>query len=166
MGFSAKGNVNDDKMDFSPVPVGDYKLALVKAERKESQTAGNFYLNLQFSVVGGEHKKRVIFAIFNIENSNEVAQKIGRGDLSDLMMAVGVGDLKSMWDVKPLLNKPFKAKLSIKTDEKYGDKNIISAYYPSSEKVSSNPFEEDEDKSKKKKKKDKKKGKKSKDVPF
>ena len=161
MGFSAKGNVNDDKMDFSPVPVGDYKLALVKAERKESQTAGNFYLNLQFSVVGGDYKKRVIFAIFNIENSNEVAQKIGRGDLSDLMIAVGVGDLKSMWDVKPLLNKPFKAAMGIKTDAQYGDKNIIKKYYPSSEddssSSSSEPWDDVPEKPKKKKKKGKKK---------
>ncbi len=162
MSFNA--NDYDTSDDFgSVVPAGEYTLALVKAERKKSSTAGNYYLNCQFN---GKYdgKPLVVWHIFNLKNSNTTAQEIAERDLAKFMKAVGVKVLKDKWDVSKLLNKPFIARLTVQKDEEYGDKNKISGWKPL--ESSSALLKEDKKKKKKKKKKKDKKKKKNSGVPF
>lgn len=162
MSFKASENKNEG---FKPVPRDKYKLVLLKAERKESNNKpGNFYLNAQFSIAKGEYENRRIFHIFNLENSNETATEIGRGELAALMLACGVSDLADMWDVTPLMNKPFDGRVGIDKNEQFGDRNKITEFIQGEGgEDNSVPWG---DEPKKKKKKKKKKGKKSDDVPF
>ena len=162
-----------DNTDFKPVPAGTYTIALVKAERKASQNAGNYYMNSQFTIVKGEHKKRVIFNICNLTNSSGTAQDIAEGFLSSFMDAAGVDELKDKWDWSKLLNMPVIAKVKIRKDDEYGDKNEITGFIVGKAGTDSSdtPWEEEgkkKGKKDKKKKKGKKKGKKTKDsdVPF
>lgn len=169
MGFKASDKKEGE--GFQIMPAGEYTLALVKFERKESQTAGNFYANCQFSVTKGEFKKRVVFLILNLENANDTAQEIAEAQLRGLMDATGVGEIKNSWTLKPLLNKEFKATIKIRKDDTWGDKNEIANFIPKEDgaKTSSNdadPFGDDEPEKKKKKKKKKGKKNKKSDVPF
>lgn len=157
---------------YSPVPAGKYKLALVKAERKAARKEGNYYLNCQFIIVKGEYKKRTVFHMFNLENTTEQAQEIGRNQLKEMMMACGVKSLKDMWSVDKLLNKPFDAVIGIEKSDEYGDRNKINRFVFDKEEMPDDPMpdtvDEDpfDDEPKKKKKKKKKKKDKSDDVPF
>ncbi len=162
MGFKA-GEHKDKAGDFGLLPLGDYQLALVKSERRESNTAGNYYLNLTFRVVKGEFTKRVIFVMLNLKNSNQVAQDIAEGQLAGLMLAVGVDELEDKWNLTSLMNKPFSANVGIQKskDPAYADKNEIKKYHPnkgeSSKKSANTGFDFGENTGEKKKKKKKKK---------
>jgi len=167
--FKSKDH-QQEQMDFSPIPTGEYTMHLVKSERKESSTSGNYYLNCQFSVTKGKFAKRVIFEIINLKNSNEKAQSIAEGQLSALMEAIGVGTLNDKWDLTPLMNKEFKAKVSTQKSEGYDDRNKISMYVPISKAKATDDEPKEagtgagstpwDDEGKKKKKKKKKKNKK------
>lgn len=167
MSFNANDYDTSDNIG-SVAPAGEYTLALVKAERKESSTAGNYYLNCQFN---GKYdgKPLVVWHMFNLKNSNTTAQEIAERDLAKFMKAVGVKVLKDKWDISQLLNKPFTARLTIQKDEQYGDKNKIAGW--KALEGSSDSFKEKKKGKKNKKnknKKNKKKGKKKKGsgVPF
>lgn len=171
-----KGFSTDDYtgQNFDAIPADEYQLALVKAERKQSKTPGNYYLNCQFTVTKGEFKKRVIFHMFNLENANETAVEIAENNLREFMMSVGVTSIRDPWDLSKLMNIPFTAKVVVQKSDEYGDSNKIKRFVPldgegtttdhMASKGSEKPPWEDEDEETpsngKKKKKDKKKDKK------
>ena len=129
--------------DFSPVPDGMYEVTLVDAEIKETKAKDGHYLNLRFDITSGDCANRVIFTTINVNNKNPKATGIGLGQLKQLAAATGKTDwyesLKSCtsWaDAEARLNTlhntmcniPVMAKVVVKRDEKYGDKNDIKAF--------------------------------------
>lgn len=166
MSFNAEDHNTDNR--FEPFPEGRYKLALTKAVRKESKTAGNFYMNCQINVVNGEFKGRTIFMILNLQNSNSTAQEIAEADLARIMKACRVRNLSDKWNLEPLMGIPFEAEVVITESTGYDPKNEVKKIYfeEFDSKASGggskggDPWDQPEEggKKKKKKKKDKKKG--------
>jgi hypothetical protein len=150
--FKAKDHKGDSN-NFEPIPAGEYTVALVKSEKRDSQTIGNKYLNLQFTITEGEHARRIIFMILNLKNSNEIAQKIAEENLAAFMNSAGVPELQDIWDLSPLLNKEVRVRLKIRKSPEYGDSNEIAAFLGTAIE-------------KPKKKGKKKKGKNKSNIPF
>lgn len=128
MAFNAK-----DHKRANVIPAAQYKLAMVKYERKQgAKNAANEYLNCTIKVVEGEFQGFTIFTMLNLKNDSDVAQEIGRADLAAFMVSCGIKSLESMWDISSMLNVEFDAKVKVKPDDGYGDKNDIGVYIPMS----------------------------------
>lgn len=125
---------------FEVIPEGWYNMLVEESEVKPTKDAvdtGNCYLKLKLKVIDGQYANRVIFTNLNIKNSNEVAEKIAKAQLSALCHAIGV---LNFTQTEQLHNIPFKAKVKIskgglkdKNDpsgERYDDQNNIALYKP------------------------------------
>lgn len=121
---------------FEPLPVGKYPVAITKAEIKASKSGGS-YFNFKLTVLDGEFKSRTLFHMCTLENSNEKAVQIGRGQMKDMLIALGF-ETPSFDSIMDLEGHKAIATVAIKTDE-YGAKNVIKKFekYTTSE---STPF--------------------------
>lgn len=128
MGF----NADDHEIKLAPTGT-KCTMMLVKSKKKESgKNPGNFYLDCQFKIIGGDYANRVIFNMYNLENSNPVAEEMGKAELANLMKAVRVASIGSMWDLTDLMNIPFEGELKLEESDDYGDSNKIKTYSPAS----------------------------------
>lgn len=110
---------------YDPLPKGDYKLKCTEAEEKETRSGG-VMIAATFEVVGGEHDGRKVWNNYNIHNSSEKAQKIGREQVASWAKACGKPNATSFDE---LLERPFTAVLDIeKGKDGYSDKNRIVGY--------------------------------------
>ena len=95
--FDNAFDVNDmpesQQMDFAPLPAGEYTCAIKTAEIKPTKDGTGKYVNLLWEVQDGEFARRTLFAIINIKNKSEVAEKIGKAQLGDIMRANGIATL-------------------------------------------------------------------------
>ena len=95
--FDNAFDVNDmpesQQMDFAPLPAGEYTCAIKTAEIKPTKDGTGKYVNLLWEVEDGEFARRTLFAIINIKNKSEVAEKIGKAQLGDIMRANGIATL-------------------------------------------------------------------------
>ena len=87
-------------------------------------------ISATFEVLGGKYSGRKIWNNFNIHNSSEIAQKIGREQVAAWAKAAGKPNATSFDD---LIEKSFKAAVGIeKGTGGYSDKNRIEGYIISS----------------------------------
>ena len=111
---------------YEIMPDGEYKLAGVDAEEKQTQKKNGSYINAKFEVVDGPHTGRFIWQNFNIVNPNETAQRIGRQELVAWATACGKATAD---DTDKLLGKIFSAKVGVeKGTGGYADSNRIKAF--------------------------------------
>lgn len=134
-GFSTD-DYNPSDRDFEVMPKAEYTLKATEAEEKETNNGNGSYIAAVFEVVKGEHAGRKIWQNFNINNSSEKAEKIGREQIVGWARACGKPNAQ---DTDELLERNFQAKLDIeKGTGGYSDKNKISAFLMS-EKAASAP---------------------------
>jgi len=126
-GFNAAEH--EDQRDDSPLPEGEYYLEVEKIETKQTANGQGVGANAQFDVLGekesGAHQGRKVFNWFNLQHSNDVAQKIGQAEFAALCKAVGV---LAPQDTDELIGGRFLAKIGL--DKKDKDKNVIKKYMP------------------------------------
>jgi len=125
-GFDVEEVEVTDRGDFEIIPEGT-EVVLKATECEDKETAkGGTYLATTFEIVKGEHAKRKIWQNFNIVNSSDKAQKIGREQVAGWARACGKPNAK---DSDMLLDRPFSAVLGIeKGTGGYKDKNIIKSF--------------------------------------
>lgn len=118
--------------DFTPLPVGDYKVVISASEIKETNSnPGNKYLKFTFDVIDGKYKGRKIFENLNLWRANNTDKdkttiRIANQKLSGLCRAVG--NMK-ITDSAQLHNKPLLVTLKITpASGDYGEGNAITAY--------------------------------------
>lgn len=110
---------------FDALPAGEYKVNVEESELKVTKAGTGQYLNLSLRVIEGPFQNRIIFDRMNIDNPNPVAQQIGREALSALCHACGK---PGAMDSAELHNIPVIAKVVVKKDDQYGDKNEVKSY--------------------------------------
>lgn len=115
-GFDA--NQVEPTTDFEPIPAGKYLAVITESEYKPNKAGTGTYLQFTFEIMEGDYKGRFLWARLNLENPNETAVKIARGELSAICRAVGVMAPK---DSVELHNLPLTIKVKCKkrkdTDE-------------------------------------------------
>lgn len=88
------GNFNANNVEpsrnFEPIPAGKYLAVITASEMKANKAGTGRYLELTFTIMDGEHKGRLLWGIYNLENPSDVAVKIAKSELADLCRAVGV----------------------------------------------------------------------------
>ncbi|MCA9267838.1 MAG: DUF669 domain-containing protein, partial [Planctomycetales bacterium] len=87
-GFNA-GEV-EPASDFDPLPAGKYLAVITESETKANKAGTGSYLQFTFQIIDGEHKGRLLWGRLNLDNPNQTAVKIARGELSAICRAVGV----------------------------------------------------------------------------
>jgi len=118
--------------DNSPLPAGEYYVEVESAVLKDTANGQGKGLNTQFNVLGSvadqSQSGRKLFNWFNLQHSNETAEKIGRSEFAALCLAVGK---PTVTDTDELLGVPLIVKVAI--DKKDAERNVIKAYKNSGE---------------------------------
>ena len=117
----------DRESTFEPIPAGVYNLVVTGAEEALTQK-GDKRIKITFAVADGDYAGRKIFEGYNL-SGNPKSVEIGRGQLKSLWKCAGNNEFV-INSVEQFLNIEIAASVKIKTDETYGDKNVISSFKP------------------------------------
>jgi hypothetical protein len=120
-------NANEvEPTDFDVLPAGKYFAMIVESEMKPTSAGTGRYLQLTFQILEGPCKNRRIWARLNLENPNQQAVQIARGELSAICRAVGVMTPK---DSCELHNLPLIVNVKCRKRQDTGDiENRIASY--------------------------------------
>lgn len=116
----------DPATEFEAIPAGKYLAMITASEMKPTKSGNGRYLELTFTIQEGDYRNRQLWARLNLENPNETAVKIARGELSAICRAVGVMQPR---DSVELHNIPLVISVRCKPREDNGElTNEIKGY--------------------------------------
>lgn len=121
---------NSEEVDpggiFEIIPEGWYVAQLVKSDYRETKAGDGHYVALQFQILTGEHKGRMVFTNLNIDNKNPAAVEIAERNFSQLCHAVNVPVVQ---DTEQLHDIPLQIKVGITPAQgNYEARNDIKGY--------------------------------------
>ena len=123
---SFNANNVDPASDFEPIPAGKYLAVIAASEMKQTKNGDGHYLELQFQLVDGPYKNRILWSRLNLENPNPLAVQIARGQLSAICRSVGVMQPRDSVELHGL---PLVITVKCKTRDDTGDiTNEIRGY--------------------------------------
>ena len=123
-GFDA--NEVEPNVAFEPIPAGSYMVVITETEMKETKSGDGHYLEIEMEVIEGEYKGQRLWDRLNIDNPNEKATAIARGQLSAICRAVGVMQPK---DSLELHNLPLVVGVKLQKRADNGElANVIKSY--------------------------------------
>ena len=125
----------DTSRDYTPIPVGNYKVIISRTDDKTTAKGGKM-LSVGMEVIEGERKGRWIWHNFNYECANEVAQRIGQQQLKAVCDAIGTPKLNSPEELK---NKPFSIHVKIDCNDFKGELENVMSYVVKEKMVHSVP---------------------------
>jgi len=89
--FGIDLNDVDPMGEFTPLPTAEYEVMIQDSDMKVSSKGDN-YISLQFVVLDGEYKDRILFENLFLWHANETTQKIAKQKLLAIQMACGFTD--------------------------------------------------------------------------
>lgn len=110
---------------YEPVPAGWYSAKITDADLCMTKAGNGQYIKVRYDITGPAHQGRVVFGNLNIQNPNPKAEEIGRQQLAELMLAIGLAKVK---DTDQLIGGELEIKLSIRKSEQYGDSNEVKGF--------------------------------------
>ena len=119
-------NFEKDKETSNIIPAGIYNVKVDKVEMGQSRS-GNEILKLGFRILDGDYAGRMVFHNYNM-SGNEKAVEISRGQLKSLLKCGGKP--LTIEGPQEFLDIIVTASIKIKSDDTYGDKNVISYFKP------------------------------------
>ncbi|MBP6875115.1 MAG: DUF669 domain-containing protein [Candidatus Eisenbacteria bacterium] len=87
-GFNA--NNVEPTTDFEPIPAGKYLAVITASEMKATRAGDGHFLELQFQILDGPYKGRLLWSRFNLDNPNAQAVQIAQAELSAVCRATGI----------------------------------------------------------------------------
>lgn len=115
----------DDRGDFTPLPAGEYQVAIDAADVFDTKAGTGQYIKLRLRVEGPTHAGRILFANVNIRNPSADAERIGRADLRKIMVAIGTPEIS---DTQQMMGGQMIVKVTVKNSEQYGPENDVRGY--------------------------------------
>lgn len=115
---------NADQVDqgvlthFEPIPMGAYTCIVTKSSFDRNKNGTGLIARIQYAVIDGPYKDRVLFDNFNIRHQTPMAQKIGEAQFAELCTAVGKTQIQ---DTSELHNLPFIADVTIEKRKDTGE---------------------------------------------
>lgn len=120
---------------FQPAEPGVYQAMILGMTYKATKAGTGHYLAGTFLITGARHDGMKIFHNFNIDNQNETAQRIGRGQFKQLLTALGVTKaLETPEEAEAICQDRYLTlKLDVEKDRR-DDKlrNVVKAFMPAS----------------------------------
>ena len=111
--------------EYGLLPEGWYSAVIVNAEIRDTKAGTGKLVAVTFDVTGPTYQGRKVWANLNIKNPNPTAEKIGREQLGEISLAIGVGLPK---DTAQLIGGQLMIKVVNTKSEQYGDKNETKGY--------------------------------------
>lgn len=109
------------------VPPGRYTARIVASEMRTTTKGDGQYLQLTWSILGGEFDDKYVWQRLNIVNKSDRAQSIAKRQLKNLMSALNVDELD---DSEQLHNQPIDIDIVIeKGTNGFSDKNDVKGFY-------------------------------------
>jgi hypothetical protein len=125
MSFFAENNFNTKDYEDEKLSEGTYTVIATEVKEKPTRSGNGVVVSIQYQVVDGPCKNRVVFGNFNVKHENAEAERIGRSELAKFCDAIGVTCPKAPSD---LCNKPVMMSLKYNGDF---NKLKFSPYSPS-----------------------------------
>lgn len=123
-GFNAADVAPQDS--FDPLPAGWYPVIISESEFKPTRKNDGQYLQLELTVIEGDHEGRKVWDRLNLDNPNQTAVEIAQRALSAICRAVGV---MAPNDSAELHDRPFEVKLSVRpAKDSYEAANEVKGY--------------------------------------
>ena len=111
----------------SLLPKGEYAVTVSGAEVKDTFSGTGNYLQVNFKVMEGDRKGSYLKDIFNLNNPNPVAVKIGQERLKKLMIAAGKTNFV-LSTPDDLVGLRVLASVDVKKRDGYKDINDVKEY--------------------------------------
>lgn len=111
--------------NFEALPAGWYTARITEAEIKATKAGTGRYIKIRYDILGPTHQGRAVFGNLNVRNPNPQAEKIGRQQLNELMMSIG---LETLSDTDQLIGAPLQIKLKVRESQEYGNSNDVSGF--------------------------------------
>lgn len=121
----------EDDAGFDPIPPGEYRAEVHKAELKENKKGTGYLLKFDYLILGPSYAGRHVFQHMNIKNQSAKAQSIGRRQYKSLSMAAGHDTPPDDQDV--LLGESIQIKVKNKKETYQGEervKEVVSSHSP------------------------------------
>lgn len=80
----------EPQQSFDALPPGRYEAIISESEMKDTKAGTGQYLQLTFTVVGGQHEGRKLWSRLNLVNPNATAVQIAERELSAICHCVGI----------------------------------------------------------------------------
>jgi hypothetical protein len=80
----------EPQQSFDALPPGRYEAIISESEMKDTKAGTGQYLQLTFTVVGGQHEGRKLWSRLNLVNPNATAVSIAERELSAICHCVGI----------------------------------------------------------------------------
>jgi hypothetical protein len=80
----------EPQQTFDALPAGRYEAIISESEMKDTKAGTGQYLQLTFTVVGGQHEGRKLWSRLNLVNPNATAVQIAERELSAICHCVGI----------------------------------------------------------------------------
>lgn len=109
--------------NFDPLPEGWYTATISGSELKSTKAGDGEYISVKYTITGPTHQGRVVFGNLNIKNPSVKAEEIGRQQLREVMLALGLSKVR---DTDQLIGGQLSIKLSVRTGEYAG--NEVKGY--------------------------------------
>ena len=111
---------------YEPLPSGWYVVQIRSTENKRTQAGNGFCLNVEYEVLGDEHRGRKLWENLCYEHPNQETVKIARARISAICHAAGHPHCN---ETALLHNIPLKIKVGLKRDKKTDELvNVINSY--------------------------------------
>ena len=124
-------NVNDlpqDEQQGGVIPAGQYIVKIERAQLKDTKSGTGRYISLMLRVQGPTHSNAVVFAMVNISNQNQEAERIGKAQLRSIMESIG---LQTITDTDQLVGGVMDVKIAVEKDTYNGneqDRNVVKSF--------------------------------------
>ena len=131
--FDATQVAPENSAAFKPLPNGPYVMQIT-AEAVKPSASGGAFLELELTVVQGDHARRKVYDRLNLRNDNPQAVEIGKARLSAICHAIG---LLQLADTNQLIGKSLVVELGQEIDKvsrQPTGRNRVYGYTASSEK--------------------------------
>lgn len=112
---------------FEVLPAGQYTVKVTGGEMKHTKKGDGQYLQIEMTVVDGQHTGAIIFDRFNLVNPSQEAVRIAKGQFASLREAIGVREPN---DIPDLMGPRFQLVLKCekRNDEPGKMTNVVQRY--------------------------------------
>lgn len=97
---------NNESLGDMVMPAGDYLSHIIKSEFKQTKSKNGHYLALQWKVLDGPGKGRMLFSKLNLDNPSTMAVELATKELNSICQAankVGVEDSAELHNIPIVL---------------------------------------------------------------
>lgn len=123
---------------YSPIPAGEYPLAINKVQRRQSKRGTGDMLNIEFVVTDGQYEGRRIYQNFLLWHTDSEIQKRHENDLKRILHGAGLMPKQSLDELsgRHLIGD---VRVQKSKDPQYGDSNNVRSGKPSIASASASP---------------------------